>query len=150
EVADEDDERAMVHLFGDFIEDGAGAGFLVLGDGGELIDDDAPLFGIVAGLDEVADFLIEDGQAGGILLMECDVGEAGGDAGGVVEFSPAGIGAQGSVLPVSGGSAGVGHGFGGINDQHDLEIGFFLVLLDIVAVGSAKNFPVDIPDVIPL
>ncbi len=147
EIADEDDEGAVVHLFGDFIKDRPGAGLLILRNGGEFIDDHAPLARIVARLDEVADFLIKDGKPRGILLVEGNVGKRRGDGGGMVEFPPASLVVR---LPALGLFAGVGHRFGGIDEKHDLKVGFFLILFDEVPISAAKNFPVDISGVIAL
>ena len=93
--------------------------------------------GLAGGSQVALDLVVEGGQAGGVLLLEDHVGEGGGDPLGVLELGDVAFG-------------GVGHGLAGIEQDVGEEVGFLLVLLEVVLVGLGPDFPVDVADVVAL
>ncbi len=95
-------------------------------------------------LEHGADLRVVDRKADGVALMEHQVGERGGDVLGVLEFADRPTGTD-----LGGNLAGEAHAAGGIDEQMGLEVGFFLVFLDVVTVGLADGAPVDMADLVP-
>ena len=73
-------------------------------------------------------------QADGVALVQHQVRQRGGDVLGVLELA--------RVLAL------VGHAAAGIDEQMGLQVGLFLVFLDVVAIGLAEGAPVDVADLV--
>ena len=79
--------------------------------------------------------LIGEGHdAGGVLLLENQISERGGEGAGVVEFGDA--------------VGGIVHRCAGVEQQVGAQVGFVLVLFDHVAVEFAERLPVDAADLV--
>src|SRR5690349_21383086 len=84
----------------------------------------------------VADRDIEKPERGGITLMEDEVSQARGHGLAVLEFGQL--------------ARAVSHGLAAIEQDIGDVIRLLLILLDVVAVGTAENLPVEMPDIIAL
>ena len=134
EVADEEDDAAAADLAGEVGEDAGDGG----GPGGDVAGEEvADLVdlreGIGAGLVRTGRG-VEDGEGDGVTLEEDEVGEARGDGAGVVELGDF----AGAIL----------HGLAAIEEEVGDEVRLLLVLLDVVAVAAAEDFPVEMPGVV--
>jgi hypothetical protein len=79
---------------------------------------------------------IEGGEADGVLLLEDEPGDGGGEALGVLGFGHRGGGAL------------IGHALAGIDDEMAEEVGLVFVLLQVELVGAAEDFPVEVAQVV--
>ena len=128
EVGDEDDEGSTGEAVGQLMD--------ALGEGGVTAG-----FGFFEGFEEAvevqrgrgggqfeADRVIDGDEAGEVLLVGEEVGEAGGEVSAVVHL------------------VGELHGHGGIEDDGSAEVGFLFVELDVVAVGAGVGSPVEVAE----
>lgn len=152
EIADEDDEAAVVEFGEHLIDDASEVGGLVDGVGGECGDDASPLAlrGGAGGHRE--DLIGVDGEADAVALTDGDEGECGGGCGGVVELGPVGAAVVGALCAgAGGGGVGAGaevHGAGGIDEEDEVEVGLLLVLLEVEAFGASEDLPVEVSEVV--
>ena len=83
---------------------------------------------------EIANLVIEEGQADRVLLAKKQVGQGGGHHHAVIKLAdPAG---------------GVVHGLRGVQQDVGVEVGLLLVLLDVETIGAAEDLPVNVTDII--
>jgi len=134
EVGDDDDEATTMDAFGETMEDLGDVGGTARGEVFELAEEDVEMDGGGAGRDEGADLGVEGDEADGILLADHEIGKRGGEVGAVFELGGAALG--------------VGHGGGGVEEDVGLEVGLFLELLDVEAVGPGVGGPVEVADVV--
>ncbi len=85
-------------------------------------------------LEEAPDVVVEQDQPGGVRLLEHEVCERGGDVRAVFELRQL----AGFVV----------HRLRDIEQNPSPEVGFFLVFLDVEAVGSSEDFPVEVLEVV--
>ena len=92
--------------------------------------------GIAAGADQRADLAVEGDQAHAVLLLEHQVGQRRGRALGVFELRH-----RRGVAPVA-------HALAGVQQQVADQVRLFLELLQVVLVGPAEDFPVEVAQVV--
>jgi len=128
EVGDEDDEGSTGEAVGQLMD--------ALGEGGVSAG-----LGFFEGFEEAvevergrgggqfeADLVIDGDEAGEVLLVGQEIGEAGGEVSAVVHL------------------VGELHGHGGIEDDGSAEVGFLFVEFDVVAVGAGVGSPVEVAE----
>ena len=126
-------------LFGQLVEDSPRVGLFQARRLGQLVGNNFPLPGAVAGFDVVFEILIEHGQSRRILLLDCHVRKGRGDSGGVVELAPSGV-----AIP----HRCIGHRLAGIDNTDQLQVGLLQVLLEVDLVGLAEHLPVHVAYVV--
>ena len=146
EVGDEDDQAAAGDFVGEVMEGIGDVGGFGGGELFEAFEDLIEVAGAVALGDVEADVGVEGGEADEILLAGEHVGEGGGEDGGVFEFRGAGGGGglRFFAFGLRGGGVAEGHGGGGVEADGGAEVGFLLVLLNVVAVGAGEDGPVEV------
>ena len=138
QVGEDDDHASFLQPLGQVVKDRAGLrfslGHALLHDVQELLE----VRRIAAGPHQCPNLAVEGDQSDAVLLLEDEKGEGRGGALGVFEFRQ-----RGAV-------AAIAHAFAGVQQQVADEVGFFLVLLEIVLVGLAENFPIDVAQIVAL
>ena len=128
-----------VQLLGKLIENPAGVGLLQPGNLLQLMGDDFPLRRGIAGLDVMFEIAVEDRQADRVLLLDRHVRQRRGHGGGMIVLGP-------GVFSVA--DRAESHRFAGIDDDEQMQICLFQILLEIDLVGLAEDLPVDVAGVV--
>src|SRR2546429_2340115 len=80
---------------------------------------------------------IKGKEAGGVALFGEKIAKAGGDGDGVIGFGFAAHGFGGET-----------HGAAEIDEEVAAEVGFVFEFFEVVAIGAAVAFPIDVADVV--
>src|SRR3990170_7744234 len=133
-IRDQNDQPAPPDLAGDFFEDLADVGFA----GGsavlQRVEDLRQIVALGLGRDERLYAIGERHHAGGVLLLQNQVGEGGDQRAAVVKLGYA--------------VGGVVHGCARVEQEVGAQVGLVFVLLDEITVELSQRLPVDAPDLV--
>jgi hypothetical protein len=134
EVAQEDDQPPAGDALGDVVQHGADVGVVVDEGVLEQFEDAAKLALAGLGRQVVAELGVEEPHADGVVLVDQEVGQGGGQVAGVGQLAQ----------PVRG----EGHRPRGVQQQVGAQVGLVLEELDVVLVGAGGDLPVEVAQVV--
>lgn len=133
EVAQDDDEPAMGDAM-EGVDDAGGESGVAVGfctrERGKQVEQ---IGAACAGREEGTEFVLDDAESDGVLLVDDEIAECGGEIDRVFEL--------GDV--VVGGLADGPHARGSVDEQVAVEVSLGLVFADVEPVGAAEDVPID-------